>query len=48
MKFVYFGFVFGFATIRLWLTLAVLTYALREAYRRMPGNAVAKISSPGS
>jgi hypothetical protein len=48
MTFVYFGFVFGFATIRLWLTLAFLTYALREAYRRIPGNAVAKISSPGS
>lgn len=48
MKFVYFGFVFGFATVRLWLTLAILTYALREAYRRMPGAAVAKISGPGS
>ena len=48
MKFVYFGFVFGFATVRLWLTLAILTYALREAYRRMPGTADAKISNPGS
>lgn len=45
MKFVYFAFVFGFATVRLWLTLAILTYALREAYRRMPGNAVARISN---
>ncbi len=33
MKFVYFVFVFSFATLRLWLTLAILTYALREAYR---------------
>ena len=31
-NFVYFGFVFGFATIRLWVTLAILTFALREAY----------------
>ena len=31
---VYFFFVFGFATLRLWLTLAVLVYALRESYRR--------------
>jgi hypothetical protein len=37
MNFVYFGFVFGFATVRLWLTLAILTYALREAYRRNAG-----------
>jgi hypothetical protein len=39
---------FGFATVRLGLTLAILTYALRDAYRRMPGAAVAKISNPGS
>jgi hypothetical protein len=31
---VYFGFVFGFASLRLWLTLAILTFALRESYRR--------------
>jgi hypothetical protein len=31
---VYFAFVFGFATLRLWLTLAILTFALRESYRR--------------
>lgn len=48
MKFVYFGFVFGFATVRLWVTLAILTFALREAYRRLPGTAMAKVSNPGS
>lgn len=31
---VYFFFVFGFAAVRLWLTLAVLVFALRESYRR--------------
>lgn len=31
---VYFVFVFGFAAVRLWLTLAILTFALRESYRR--------------
>lgn len=31
---VYFVFVFGFAALRLWLTLAILTFALRESYRR--------------
>jgi hypothetical protein len=31
---VYFVFVFGFAAARLWLTLAILTFALRESYRR--------------
>lgn len=30
----YFFFVFGFATIRLWVTLAILVFALRESYRR--------------
>jgi hypothetical protein len=30
---VYFLFVFGFATLRLWVTLAVLVFALRESYR---------------
>ena len=34
---VYFVFVFGFATVRLWLTLAILTFALRESYRRGEG-----------
>lgn len=33
----YFLFVFGFATIRLWLTLAILTFGLRESYRRQGG-----------
>jgi hypothetical protein len=33
-NFVYFAFVFGFAALRLWLTLAILTFALRESYRR--------------
>ena len=31
---VYFVFVFSFAAVRLWLTLAILTFALRESYRR--------------
>jgi hypothetical protein len=29
---VYFFFVFGFATLRLWVTLAMLVFALRESY----------------
>jgi hypothetical protein len=33
---VYFFFVFGFASLRLWLSLAVLVFALRESYRRQP------------
>jgi hypothetical protein len=33
---VYFFFVFGFATVRLWVTLAVLVFALRESYRGTP------------
>lgn len=39
-NFVYFGFVFGFATVRVWLTLAVLTLALRWSYRRAAGSAL--------
>ena len=31
---VYFVFVFGFAALRLWLVLAILTFALRQSYRR--------------
>jgi hypothetical protein len=31
---VYFLFIFAFASVRLWLTLAILTFALRESYRR--------------
>ncbi len=31
---VYFTFIFGFATIRLWGTVAILIFALREFYRR--------------
>ena len=33
-NFVYFAFVFSFASLRLWVTLAILTFALRESYRR--------------
>lgn len=33
-KLVYFFFIFGFASVRLWITLAILTFALRESYRR--------------
>ncbi len=32
--FVYFTFIFAFATVRLMVTLAILTWALRESYRR--------------
>jgi len=32
--FVFVLFVFGFASVRLWVTLAILTFALRESYRR--------------
>ena len=31
---VFFFFVFAFASIRLWTTLAILVFALRESYRR--------------
>ena len=31
---VFFAYMFGFATLRLWGTLAILTLALRESYRR--------------
>ena len=31
---IYFAFVFGFATIRLWVVVALLAYALRASYRR--------------
>lgn len=30
---VYFFFIFGFASVRLWVTLAILTFSLRESYR---------------
>jgi hypothetical protein len=36
---VLFFFIFGFASVRLWITLAILTYGLRASYRR--GDAVA-------
>lgn len=32
--FVFVLFIFGFATVRLWVTLAVLTFGLRESYQR--------------
>jgi len=31
---IYFIFIFGFATLRLWGTVAILIFALRESYRR--------------
>lgn len=34
---VFFFFVFGFASLRLWVTLAILTFSLRESYRRGHG-----------
>jgi hypothetical protein len=36
MKAIYFTFVFGFATLRLWVTLAILTCVIREGYRLNP------------
>lgn len=33
-KLVYFLFIFGFASVRLWVTLAILIFLLRESYRR--------------
>lgn len=33
-KVTYFIFIFGFAWVRLWITLAILVFALRESYRR--------------
>lgn len=39
-NFIYFFFVFGFASLRVWLTLVILTLALRESWRRR-GPAVA-------
>lgn len=36
MKAIYFTFVFGFATLRLWVTLAILTFAIRAGYRLHP------------
>ena len=32
----FYAFVFTFAAARLWITLAILIYALRESYRRSP------------
>ena len=32
----FYAFVFTFAAVRLWITLAILIYALRESYRRGP------------
>jgi hypothetical protein len=34
---VYFFFTFAFAAVRLWATLAVLTFALRKSYCRGEG-----------
>lgn len=31
---IYFFFIFGFASLRLWVTLAILIFALRQSYRR--------------
>ena len=40
---VYFTFIFGFATLRLWGTVAVLIFALRESHRRsVPAPAAGK------
>ena len=40
---VYFIFIFGFATLRLWGTVAILIFALRESYRRgVPASAAGK------
>lgn len=36
----FYAFVFTFAAVRLWITLAILVYALRESYRRGPATPV--------
>jgi hypothetical protein len=36
----FYAFVFTFAAVRLWITLAVLVFALRESYRRGPATPV--------
>jgi hypothetical protein len=47
-NFVYFAFVFSFASLRLWVTLAILTFALRESYRRSATPATAPTApNPG-
>lgn len=33
-QFAYFGFVFAFATVRLWMIVGILVYALRASYRQ--------------
>ncbi len=48
MGVVYFVFVFGFAAIRLWVTLAILTIGLREGYRRMPAWSARQIADRGT
>lgn len=45
-SFVYFAFVFCFATLRVWLMLAILTFALRASYRRL-GRAVPSTTQTG-
>jgi hypothetical protein len=47
-KLIYFAFVVGFATVRLWATLAILTFALRESYRRTAGNSAAGALPPAT
>lgn len=32
--YVYFAFIVGFATFRLWITLLILTYGLKQSYLR--------------
>lgn len=39
---VYFVFIFGFASLRLWGTIAILTFALRASYRAAPQSALTR------
>jgi len=40
----FYTFVFAFASLRLWVTLAILVLALRESYRRGPAHGVTPVS----
>lgn len=40
----FYSFVFTFAAVRLWITLAILVFALRESYRRGPATPVSGVT----
>lgn len=41
----FYTFVFAFASLRLWVTLAILVLALRESYRRGPASPASNVST---